>query len=103
MLESRHPITIVTKGALIERDLDLLERLAAQNLVVVYISITTLDAAMARHIEKALSCTNGCIEGKNGAARLLRINPHTLRARMRKLGVDWKRFRTVSSNDEAVQ
>ncbi|MBI4880772.1 MAG: sigma 54-interacting transcriptional regulator [Planctomycetes bacterium] len=52
-----------------------------------------LDAAMARHIEKALALTNGRVEGRQGAARLLRINPHTLRARMRKLGVDWSRFR----------
>ena len=35
----------------------------------------------------------GRIEGPDGAARLLTINPHTLRARMRKLGIDWKKFR----------
>lgn len=52
-----------------------------------------LDAAMARHIEVALGRTYGRIEGPYGAARLLGINPHTLRARMRKLGVNWKRFR----------
>lgn len=51
MLETRHPVTIVTKNALVARDLDLLAALAAQNLVVVYISITTLDAAMARTLE----------------------------------------------------
>jgi len=33
------------------------------------------------------------LDGPHGAARLLRINPHTLRARMRKLRVDWRRFR----------
>src|SRR5262249_62101384 len=53
----------------------------------------TLDAAMARHIESALRRTHGRIEGKGGAADLLAINPHTLRARMRKLGINWKRFR----------
>jgi transcriptional regulator with GAF, ATPase, and Fis domain len=52
-----------------------------------------LDAAMTRHIEQALAQTRGRIEGPDGAAALLRINPHTLRARMRKLGVDWKRYR----------
>ena len=31
--------------------------------------------------------------GSRGAGRLLGINPHTLRARMRKLGIDWGRFR----------
>lgn len=53
----------------------------------------TLDAAMARHIESALRCTHGRIEGPDGAAKLLAINPHTLRARMRKLGIHWANFR----------
>ncbi|HTU20189.1 MAG TPA: sigma 54-interacting transcriptional regulator [Gemmataceae bacterium] len=53
----------------------------------------TLDAAMARHIESALRHTHGRIEGPDGAAKLLAVNPHTLRARMRKLGLDWSRFR----------
>jgi transcriptional regulator with GAF, ATPase, and Fis domain len=52
-----------------------------------------LDEAMARHIEAALARSLGRIEGPFGAARLLEINPHTLRARMRKLGIDWRRFR----------
>jgi transcriptional regulator with GAF, ATPase, and Fis domain len=56
--------------------------------------IVTLDAAMQQHIELALAATRGRIEGRHGAARLLGINPHTLRARMRKLGVDWSRFRS---------
>jgi DNA-binding NtrC family response regulator len=55
-----------------------------------------LDAAMARYIETALARTHGRIEGRHGAAALLGINPHTLRARMRKLGIDWQRFRTGS-------
>jgi transcriptional regulator with GAF, ATPase, and Fis domain len=53
----------------------------------------TLEAAMRRHIESALKRTRGRIEGAGGAAELLDINPHTLRARMRKLGLDWGRFR----------
>jgi hydrogenase-4 transcriptional activator len=53
----------------------------------------TLDQAMARHIENALEATRGRIEGKGGAAALLDINPHTLRSRMKKLGLDWNRFR----------
>jgi len=56
-------------------------------------SFATLDQAVARHIEAALARTRGRIEGRGGAADLLGINPHTLRARMRKLGVDWRRFR----------
>jgi transcriptional regulator with GAF, ATPase, and Fis domain len=55
--------------------------------------VATLDAAMARHIEAALARCRGRIEGPDGAARQLGINPHTLRARMRKLGIDWQRFR----------
>jgi transcriptional regulator with GAF, ATPase, and Fis domain len=55
--------------------------------------LDSLDAAMARHIELALSRTGGRIEGPAGAAALLDINPHTLRARMRKLGVAWRNFR----------
>lgn len=55
--------------------------------------VDSLDAAMKRHIERALIATHGRIEGKRGAAALLKINPHTLRARMRKLGVQWDAFR----------
>jgi transcriptional regulator with GAF, ATPase, and Fis domain len=60
--------------------------------------VLTLDAAMARHIEAALLRTRGRIEGPYGAARALGINPHTLRARMRKLGVEWSKFRSEYSN-----
>jgi hydrogenase-4 transcriptional activator len=56
-------------------------------------TIETLDQAIVRHIERALRATGGRIEGARGAAALLRINPHTLRARMRKLRIDWGRFR----------
>ncbi|HEV3443127.1 MAG TPA: sigma 54-interacting transcriptional regulator, partial [Gemmataceae bacterium] len=55
---------------------------------------TTLDAAMIKHIEAALARTHGRVEGPFGAAALLQINPHTLRARMRKLKIDWKKFRS---------
>jgi hydrogenase-4 transcriptional activator len=57
----------------------------------------TLDAATARHVEAALRQTNGRIEGPYGAAQLLGINPHTLRARMRKLRIDWKSYRPKRS------
>ncbi len=53
----------------------------------------TLDIAMRRHIEAALERTRGRIEGRRGTAALLGINPHTLRARMRKLGIAWDRYR----------
>ena len=48
---------------------------------------------MKQHIESALAIAHGRIEGRRGTAALLKINPHTLRARMRKLGIDWAKFR----------
>jgi transcriptional regulator with GAF, ATPase, and Fis domain len=54
----------------------------------------TLDASIRRHIESALTRTSGQIEGTGGAAKLLGLNPHTLRAKMRKLGIDWGAFRS---------
>jgi hydrogenase-4 transcriptional activator len=58
-------------------------------------SILTLDAAMAQHIRRALQACHGRVEGQFGAAKVLGINPHTLRARMRKLGVEWSQFRSA--------
>ena len=55
--------------------------------------IEPLDDVIKRHIERALTACQGRIDGPFGAARKLVINPHTLRARMRKLGVNWRRFR----------
>jgi hydrogenase-4 transcriptional activator len=55
--------------------------------------IEPLDDVIRRHIEAALRETHGRVEGRFGAARLLRINPHTLRARMRKLKINWQSFR----------
>lgn len=51
LAECRHPVSIVTKSALIERDLDLLVQLAQHGLVQVFISVTTLDAETARKLE----------------------------------------------------
>ena len=55
--------------------------------------VDSLNSAIVRHIERALAATNGQVEGNRGAAQLLGINPHTLRAKMRKLAIDWDRFR----------
>ena len=46
-----HPVGIVTKSALVLRDLDILARMAERNLVKVALSVTTLDAALARKME----------------------------------------------------
>ena len=48
---TRHPLTIVTKGSLILRDLDLLSSLARDELVRVYVSVTSLDAELKRILE----------------------------------------------------
>jgi transcriptional regulator with GAF, ATPase, and Fis domain len=60
-------------------------------------AIEPLDVVMRRHIEAALLEAHGRVEGPHGAARMLRINPHTLRARMRKLKINWRGFRTPRS------
>ncbi|NIV75391.1 MAG: PA0069 family radical SAM protein, partial [Gammaproteobacteria bacterium] len=49
--DCHHPVSLVTKSSLIERDLDLLADLAARGLVEAYVSITTLDRRIARGME----------------------------------------------------
>ena len=51
LAECHHPVTIVTKSALVVRDLDLLQRLAAERLVRVFVSVTTLDDELKRRME----------------------------------------------------
>ncbi|MCU0396499.1 MAG: PA0069 family radical SAM protein [Cyclobacteriaceae bacterium] len=51
MARYRHPVGIITKNSLILRDLDILSDLAHDNLVHVYISITTLDEELRRIME----------------------------------------------------
>ena len=54
-LESNQPFDIITKNALVVRDLDLLEPAAARNLVHVHMSVTTLDADLCRQLEPRTS------------------------------------------------
>src|SRR5712692_1972522 len=51
LAEFQHPVTLVTKSALIERDLDILAPMAQHNLVKVFVSIGSLDRALARKLE----------------------------------------------------
>ncbi len=51
LLEFRHPVGIITKGVLIERDLDLLEQMARLNLVSVAVTLTTLRDDLKRDLE----------------------------------------------------
>ena len=48
---AQHPLALVTKGSGVERDLDLLAPMGAQRLAAVYVTITTLDAKLARILE----------------------------------------------------
>src|SRR5690348_17366097 len=51
LAECNHPVTMVTKSALVERDLDILGPMAEKNLVRVFVSIGTLDRELARKLE----------------------------------------------------
>jgi len=62
LVECRHPFSVVTKSALIERDLDLLKEAAALHLVSVAVSITTLDRALARRMEPRAAAPQRRIE-----------------------------------------
>jgi DNA repair photolyase len=55
LLEARQPVGIVTKNALITRDLDILRQMAALGTVHVAMSVTTLDAELARTMEPRTS------------------------------------------------
>jgi formate hydrogenlyase transcriptional activator len=55
--------------------------------------IASLEEMERRHIVAALASTAGVIHGPKGAARLLKLHPNTLRSRMEKLGITFKRPR----------
>lgn len=60
--ECDHPLGIVTKSALVERDLDLLAPMAKKGLVHVYVSIGTLDHELMRHLEPRTSAPKRRLE-----------------------------------------
>jgi DNA repair photolyase len=51
LAEHEHPFTIVTKSALVERDIDIIAPMAAKRMARVYLSVTTLDGELARRME----------------------------------------------------
>ena len=51
LAECSHPFSLVTKSSGVERDLDLIAPMAARSLVAVYVSVTSLDPALARILE----------------------------------------------------
>ncbi|MGR8920264.1 MAG: PA0069 family radical SAM protein [Gammaproteobacteria bacterium] len=57
-----HPLTIVTKSSLVERDIDLLAPMAARGLVQIFVSVTTLDRELARRMEPRAAAPQRRIE-----------------------------------------
>jgi DNA repair photolyase len=51
LAEARHPFSIITKSSLVERDIDLIAPMAQAGMAAVYVSITTLNPALARAME----------------------------------------------------
>lgn len=62
LLECRHPLTIITKNALVERDLDLLKPLAELDLVQVFLSVTSLDNRLSAKLEPRATAPHRRIE-----------------------------------------
>lgn len=62
LLETRHPCTIITKSAMVERDLDLLAELARDRLVAVLVSVTSLDNRLSARLEPRASAPHRRIE-----------------------------------------
>ena len=55
LAEFRHPVAIITKNRLIERDIDLLKELAQYQCISTFVSVTTLDRTLARKMEPRAS------------------------------------------------
>ncbi|MCG8650466.1 MAG: radical SAM protein, partial [Pirellulales bacterium] len=68
-LDCRQPVGIVTKNALIVRDLDILGSMARQQLVHVFVSITTLDTELARRMEPRTSIPEARLRAIDALAR----------------------------------
>jgi DNA repair photolyase len=64
-----HPVLIITKSALVLRDLDLLESMARRRLVLVYVSVTTLDRGLSRALEPRAAAPHRRLEAIAGLAR----------------------------------
>ncbi len=58
LLSMRHPVTLVTKSSLVERDIDILVEMAKLDLVHVHLSITTLEPELARRLEPRAATPN---------------------------------------------
>lgn len=66
--ECRHPVSLITKSALVTRDLDLLAPMAQQRLATVYFSITTLDNQLAARMEPRATAPHGKLRAMQALA-----------------------------------
>ena len=80
LAEHEHPFTIVTKSALVERDLDLIAPMAAKNMARVYLSITTLDRDLARTLEPRAAAPPRRLQAMRTLARRRRAGRRAGRA-----------------------
>ena len=55
--------------------------------------VLPLDEVISRHLEVALTATGGRIEGPGGAAAILRLNPNTLRSKLRRHRIEPRTYR----------
>ncbi len=62
LAQCEHPCMLVTKNALVERDIDLLSEMARKNLVQAFVSVTTLDHELARRMEPRASAPRRRVE-----------------------------------------
>ena len=74
-LKFRHPVGIITKNSLVERDIDLLSQLARQNLAGVTLSLTTLNEELKRILEPRTSTAKSVLRSiKNLTAAGIPVN-----------------------------
>ncbi len=84
---------ILRKGSLLDFR-DIIQPVSVQNVrkeVSFIDEVSPLDQLISKEIMKALALTRGKVEGKNGAADILMVNPSTLRSRMKKMGIPFGR------------
>ncbi|MFT4197969.1 MAG: PA0069 family radical SAM protein [Pseudoxanthomonas sp.] len=69
MAQARHPFSLITKNALVTRDIDLLAPLAAQNLVSVALSVTSLDNRLSARLEPRASAPRARLQAMRELAQ----------------------------------
>ena len=87
ILSGGRPLAFEDLGEAGKKSLPAAETFSADN------GMLALEALVMNHIRRALEITGGRIEGAGGAAKLLEINPSTLRTKMRKLNIPFGKKR----------